>query len=99
VGEERDSPERSCGRKLPVRLTSFVGREAEVERLRTRLARHRLVTVVGPGGTGKTSVAVEAARSLTSRFEDGVFLAELAQVENTENVTRNRPRIASGSAP
>ena len=42
--------------------------------------------MVGPGGTGKTSVAVEAARTLTSRFEDGVFLTELAQVENADLV-------------
>ena len=86
MGDESGSPEHSGGWKLPVRLTSFVGREAEVELLRTRLGRHRLVTVVGSGGTGKTSVAIEAARSLTSRFEDGVYLAELAKVEKADLV-------------
>jgi len=46
------------------------------------LARHRLVTVTGPGGSGKTRVAIEVARALVSRFEDGVWLVELAQVDD-----------------
>ena len=46
------------------------------------LARHRLVTVTGPGGSGKTRVAIEVARALVPRFEDGVWLVELAQVED-----------------
>ena len=46
------------------------------------LARHRLVTVVGPGGSGKTRVAIEVARALVSRFEDGVWLVGLAQVDD-----------------
>jgi predicted ATPase len=46
------------------------------------LARHRLVTVTGPGGSGKTRLAIEVARALVARFEDGVWLVELAQVED-----------------
>ena len=46
------------------------------------LARNRLVTVTGPGGSGKTRVAIEVARALVPRFEDGVWLVELAQVDD-----------------
>ncbi|MER7205533.1 BTAD domain-containing putative transcriptional regulator [Streptosporangium sp. NPDC000239] len=55
---ERPAPPRGNG--LPVQLTGFVGREKELERLAS-LRGHRLVTIVGPGGTGKTRLAVEAA--------------------------------------
>jgi predicted ATPase/DNA-binding CsgD family transcriptional regulator len=46
------------------------------------LARHRMVTVTGPGGSGKTRLAIEVARGVVSRFEDGVWLVELAQIED-----------------
>ncbi len=59
-------------------LTSFVGRAAEVAELGAMLEKHRLVTVTGPGGVGKTRVAVEVARRTDGRFADGVWLAELA---------------------
>ena len=52
------------------------------QRWRRLLARHRLVTVTGPGGSGKTRVAIEVARGVAPRFEDGVWLVELAQVED-----------------
>jgi len=67
---------------LPVSLTSFVGRASESAKVAALLARHRLVTVTGPGGSGKTRVAIEVARGVVSRFEDGVWLVELAQVED-----------------
>jgi hypothetical protein len=63
---------------LPERLTSLVGREGELRGLGELLARHRLVTVTGPGGVGKTSLAVEAARRLVGAYPDGVWLVELA---------------------
>jgi len=67
---------------LPVSLTSFVGRTSESAKAAALLAGHRLVTVTGPGGSGKTRVAIEVARGLVPRFEDGVWLVELAQVED-----------------
>ncbi len=65
---------------LPERLTSFVGRELELRELAKLVELHRLVTVVGPGGAGKTSVAVELARRVAGGFPDGVWLVELAAV-------------------
>jgi predicted ATPase/DNA-binding SARP family transcriptional activator len=63
---------------LPERLTSFVGREEELAEAAKLLEQHRLVTVTGPGGAGKTSLAVELARALAPRWPDGVWLVELA---------------------
>jgi hypothetical protein len=63
-------------------LTSFVGRAPESAKVAALLARHRMVTVTGPGGSGKTRLAIEVARGVVSRFEDGVWLVEQAQIEH-----------------
>jgi predicted ATPase len=62
---------------VPRPVTSFVGREREMAVVRDLLARARLVTLTGAGGTGKTRLAVEAAATLGDRFPDGVWLVEL----------------------
>jgi predicted ATPase/class 3 adenylate cyclase len=61
-------------------LTSFIGRERELTELRSLSERHRLVTLIGVGGTGKTRLMVEAGQGLMGRFADGVWLAELAPI-------------------
>src|ERR1700722_19410166 len=66
--------------QLPVETTSFVGREAELARLSALLSRARLVTVTGPGGVGKTRIALRAAARAAPGFADGACLAELAAV-------------------
>jgi transcriptional regulator with XRE-family HTH domain len=63
-------------------LTSFVGRAGPVNQVAALLDRHRLVTVAGPGGSGKTRLAGEVARQVAGRFTDGVWLAELAPVRD-----------------
>ncbi len=63
---------------LPVETTSFVGRAREVAELKRLIAAHRLVTVTGPGGCGKTRLALRVARDLLSEFPDGVWMTELA---------------------
>ncbi|RJL33353.1 BTAD domain-containing putative transcriptional regulator [Bailinhaonella thermotolerans] len=63
---------------LPAALTPLVGREEAVARVRELLAAHRLVTLTGPGGVGKTSLALAAASGLVPAFPDGVWLVELA---------------------
>ena len=64
--------------RLPHETTSFVGREAEVAQLSALLARSRLITVTGPGGVGKTRLALRAAAAATAGFADGVCLVELS---------------------
>ena len=65
---------------LRTRITTFVGRETEIVELTSILREQRLVTVIGPGGAGKTSLAVEVARGLVDSFDRGVWLVELAPV-------------------
>ncbi|MFD8707746.1 BTAD domain-containing putative transcriptional regulator [Kitasatospora sp. NPDC059648] len=80
--------QRAAG-NLRGRLTSFVGREDDLATLRRLLvADRRLVTLTGPGGSGKTRLSVEAGRAEQSagRWPDGVWLAELAPLESPEAV-------------
>jgi predicted ATPase/class 3 adenylate cyclase len=67
---------------LPAQLTSFVGREAEVARVKELLAANRLLTVTGPGGTGKTRLALRVAAEVTSDFSGGVFFVDLAAISD-----------------
>ena len=67
---------------LPVQLTSFVGRETELERVSDALAEARLVTLCGPGGVGKTRLAQVAAGRVLDQHPDGVFLIELAPLSD-----------------
>jgi len=79
VGAERQ-------RGLPLALTSFVGREAEVAALSTAIRKKRFVTIAGPGGVGKTRTALEAAGLAADAFADGVCLVELARVDDPSRV-------------
>jgi predicted ATPase/class 3 adenylate cyclase len=65
---------------LPVELTSFVGREAEVGRVISLFATTRLLTLTGPGGTGKTRLAVRVAAEVSTGFPDGAFFVDLAPI-------------------
>ena len=72
---------------LRARLTSFVGREADIAAIRGDLAAARLVTLLGPGGAGKTRLSQEAAETRGGRrWPDGVWLAELAPVDDPDAV-------------
>ena len=71
---------------FPAVRTSFVGRAGPVREVAVLLERYRLVTVTGPGGSGKTRLAGEVARQVAGRFEDGVWLVELALVQDPEQV-------------
>jgi predicted ATPase/DNA-binding SARP family transcriptional activator/tetratricopeptide (TPR) repeat protein len=67
---------------LPVRVTSFVGRERELGKVTALLGEYRLVTLTGPGGAGKTSLALQVAADAAARFPDGLWLVRLASVED-----------------
>jgi predicted ATPase len=71
---------------LRAALTTFVGREADMAAVAERLGEHRLVTLVGPGGAGKTRLAGEVGATITDRFRDGVWLVELAGVTDPDDV-------------
>jgi transcriptional regulator with XRE-family HTH domain len=71
---------------LPARLTSFVGREQEIAEVKALLVEKRLATLCGPGGIGKTSLALVVAREAQSRFADGVALVDLAALVDGEMV-------------
>lgn len=80
--DERPPPPHN----LPARVSSFIGREAELEAVRQSLVDSRLATITGVGGVGKTSLAIESARSETVGFPDGVWLVELGAISEPEVV-------------
>ena len=83
-------------------LTSFIGRDGPVRQVAGLLEGYRLVTVTGPGGSGKTRLADQVARRVAGRFADGAWLAELAPVRDPAQVAsvvaaalgvREQPRV------
>jgi predicted ATPase len=75
---------------LPTQPTPFIGRQSELAAVKELLERDRqyarLVTLTGPGGTGKTRLAIHAALELVNRFEDGVYFVDLAPIREPESV-------------
>jgi predicted ATPase len=65
---------------LRAELTSFVGKDADVAAVRELIAGHRLTTLIGPGGSGKTRLATETARTLLGDLPDGAWLVDLAAI-------------------
>ena len=84
---------------LPDQLTSFVGRDREVAALIDTVAEHRVVTLIGVGGTGKTRLAIETAAIETAAFPDGCWLVELAVIAEPEaGAVRVRERVGDHPA-
>ncbi len=67
---------------LPVQLTSFVGREAEIAEVRELLGRSRLLTLTGAGGSGKTRLALQVAAETLDDHPDGVWWVDLAPISD-----------------
>jgi predicted ATPase/class 3 adenylate cyclase len=76
----------AAGHNLPMAVTTFVGRTAELAELRGLLASQRLVSVVGPAGAGKTRLAVELALGAVDKFPDGVWFLDLAGIDDADDV-------------
>jgi predicted ATPase/class 3 adenylate cyclase/DNA-binding CsgD family transcriptional regulator len=72
--------------RLPVQLTSFVGRDAQLTQLRELLGQNRLVTVTGAGGVGKTRVAIHLAAQVDREFTDGIWYVDLAPITDPDLV-------------
>jgi len=96
-----DSPPRSIPTKspiitshLPTLLTPFIGRHAEVEKITALLQKpvHHLITLTGPGGMGKTRLALRVASEVAETFPDGVYFAPLASVQSTEGIVSTLAR-------
>jgi non-specific serine/threonine protein kinase len=75
-------PKEPAPNNLPSQLTSFIGREREIEEIKALLSTARLVTLTGPGGTGKTRLGLQVAASLLNDFESGVFFVALASISD-----------------
>ncbi|MFF8727689.1 BTAD domain-containing putative transcriptional regulator [Streptomyces sp. NPDC015171] len=82
----RPDPPAARQGNLPARLTSFVGRESDIRAIGADLASARLVTLLGPGGAGKTRLSQEAAEAVRHTLQDGAWLAELAPVDDPDAV-------------
>jgi predicted ATPase/DNA-binding winged helix-turn-helix (wHTH) protein len=94
VTEEREQPASPVAHaqhhNLPEQLTPLVGRDVVVAKLAEQLTRHRLLTIVGPGGIGKTSVAFDVAQRMVDVYEDGVWAIDLSPIVD--------PRLVLGAA-
>ncbi len=67
---------------LPIQLTTFIGREKEMARVKQLLSTSRLLTLIGPGGSGKTRLAIQVAAEMMDVFPNGVWLVELAPLSD-----------------
>ena len=76
--ELRKARQQAVPNNLPAGSGALIGRDEEIDEVQKRLAQARLLTLTGPGGIGKTRLALQAAVGLLSQFEDGVFVVELA---------------------
>jgi predicted ATPase/serine/threonine protein kinase len=92
TGDVDARTEANPATNLPEQLTSFVGRERDAEEVKRLLGEERLVTVAGPGGIGKTRLALQTAREALDRFPDGVWFVDFAPIADSKLVA---PAIAS----
>jgi predicted ATPase/class 3 adenylate cyclase len=84
---------------LSFQLTNLVGRESDLEEVKSLLAHHRLVTLVGSGGVGKTRVAIQVGADLIDRYPDGVWFADLAPISGPELVPSVVAKVLGISVP
>src|SRR4051812_46126058 len=86
TGEQTVAAPAQVPNHLVAPLTSFVGRHTEIEAVAGLLEHHRLVTLTGPGGAGKTRLAVQVAAGRSDRHPEGVWWVDLATVSDSTAV-------------
>ncbi|MDP8928239.1 MAG: adenylate/guanylate cyclase domain-containing protein [Actinomycetota bacterium] len=80
---------RTIPNNLPEQLTEFVGRERELVEAKRLLGETRLLTILGPGGAGKTRLAIQAAADLADHYPDGVFFIALADIRSSDEIVQS----------
>jgi predicted ATPase/DNA-binding winged helix-turn-helix (wHTH) protein len=98
VVDPADAAPAMHAHNLPARITSIIGREQTIQSLVERMRSHRFVTIVGAGGSGKTTVAMAVAKRLAADYTHGVWLIDLAACMESRLVT-NAIASALGVAP
>ncbi len=91
---QRSNPKATGISNVPVPLTSFIGREQEVRQVVSLLGHGRLITLMGPGGVGKTRLAMETARSLIGRYPEGVWWVDLVGIHDPALVPQALAQVA-----
>jgi len=92
-GSEPKIPAAQTQHNLPVQLTSFIGREKDIEEIQGLIEEHRLVTLTGAGGCGKTRLAIEASAGFVDEFDDGVWFVDLAPVSDPGLIPETIARV------
>jgi predicted ATPase/class 3 adenylate cyclase len=94
LGDDEFPPPKSVDQtNLPVQPTPFVGRERELAEVLALLDAHRIVTLTGPGGAGKTRLALQAAAESVDQFGDGVWFVSLAAVRDPQLIEPTIARV------
>jgi len=97
LGDEDFPPPKSVdATNLPVQPTPFVGRERELAEVLALLGLHRIVTLTGPGGSGKTRLALQAAAESVDQYGDGVWFVSLAAVRDPNLIEPTIARVVGG---
>ncbi len=89
------APARGAKGNLPASLDRFIGRHRDREAIQALLGEHRLITLTGPGGSGKTRLSLEVGRAIAAEHGDGVWLVELAAIDD-ENLVAEATMAALG---
>jgi DNA-binding winged helix-turn-helix (wHTH) protein len=87
AGRRSDSDPFAARSNLPARASAIVGRSDSIDTLTRELSKRRLVTIAGPGGIGKTTLAIVTAQTLRSSFHNGVFFVDLAPIEDPSSLS------------
>jgi predicted ATPase/class 3 adenylate cyclase len=97
LGEDEFPPLKTVDlTNLPVQPTPFVGRGRELAEVLTLLDSHRIVTLTGPGGSGKTRLALQAAAESVKRYDDGVWFISLAALWDPQLIEPTIARVVGG---